>query len=110
MSPSAIRVTNDSAELVPLTAACQAVTISSTAGTLETLGSFTFDANCKRVVVVIKSNPVNFDPSGTAPTSSVGLPVLAGQIVEMSIAEAKLAKWIRSGGSDATVNVSQYRY
>lgn len=104
------RITNLGYELQPVAVACQKVTISSTAGTLEGLGSFTFDASTKVVLVTVESNPARVDPSGTAPTTLVGQPVVAGQQVMLSIAEAKAAKWIRSTGGDATAQVSQYTY
>lgn len=103
-------INNLSEELIPIIVAAKEVTIANTAGTLAGLGSFTFNANTKRVVVVIRTAPVNFDPSGTDPTTTVGIPVLAGQIVELSIEEATIAKWIRSTGVSATANVCQYTH
>lgn len=101
-------VNNLSEELIPIAVACKAVTIANTAGTLESLGSFTLNGSTRRVVVVMRDNPVNFDPSGNDPTTTVGIPVLVGQIIEMSVEEAKTAKWIRSTGSSGTANVCQY--
>lgn len=103
-------VVNSTHMLIPVAVACKKVTIADTAGTLETLGSFTFDATTKVVLVTIESNPVRFDPSGNAPDTTTGQPVVAGQPVQISISEAKTAKWIRSTASSATAQISQYKY
>ena len=103
-----VSVTNLPQALRPLAVACKTVTIAGTAGTLEGLGSFTLDADAKFVQVAIETAAVRTDPSGTAPTSSVGQPVNAGQVVLLSRDEAKLGKWIRSTGTSATAQVSQY--
>lgn len=89
-------------------AACKTVTISNTAGTLETLGTFTFDEATNYVLVTIEAQPVRRDPSGTAPSTTVGQPMIAAQEALISIREAKLTQWIKSGATDAKAQVSQY--
>jgi hypothetical protein len=42
------------------------------------------------------------------PTASVGVPIFANDILKFSLAEAKAARLIRSGGNDATIQVVQY--
>ena len=103
-----VRINNAPHALRPLAVAVKKVTIAGTAGTLEGLGSFTFDAACEYVQVAIGTGPVNTDPSGTAPDSTTGQPVLVGQIVLLSIGEAKLGKWIRTTATSGVAQVSQY--
>jgi ferric-dicitrate binding protein FerR (iron transport regulator) len=110
MGASTVKINNFAHELIPVAVATKAVTIADTAGTLEGLGSFTFSTSTKVVQIAVKGYAVNVDPSGTAPTTSVGQPLTAGQVVQMSIAEAKLAKWIRQTSSSATADVNQYTY
>lgn len=109
-SKHTVRIDNLGSELTPIAVAIKTVTVSTTAGTLPTLGSFTLHADTRQVTCAVKSYPVNIDPSGNNPTSSVGIPVVAGQIITMSCSEFLKAKWIRSGASDATVDVAQYSY
>lgn len=103
-------ISNLSHNLTPVSGvACQSVTIAATAGTLESLGGFTFSPQMRYVQVAIETAAVRTDPSGTAPTSSVGQPIASGTIVLLSRAEATTGQWIRSTGTSATAQVSQYR-
>jgi hypothetical protein len=104
------RTVNFTYELTPVAVAVKKITVSSTAGTLETLGSFTFAANTKIVRIAVESNPVRVDPSGNTPDASTGIPYAANALIDISVNEAKMGKWIRSGASDATFQVVQYTY
>lgn len=108
MSPSAVRITNLGHELVPCGSAVLNATIAGTAGTLTSLGSLTLNAKTK-VLQIAVDQAVRVDPAGGTPTASVGQPVLAGQVVRMSLAEFQLAKWIRVSSS-ATAQISEYTY
>lgn len=108
MTHQTVRVINATHELVPLPVAVKTITIADTAGTLEALGTFTFDPDMRYAQIAIEGGPVRTDPSGNAPTASNGQPVIIGQVVQLSRAEAKLGKWIRSTTTSATAQISQY--
>lgn len=94
--------------LTPLAIATKAVAITATASTLPTLGSFTFSDNMRYVQLANGAATVRTDPSGNAPTSSVGQPVLAGQVLLLSRAEALTGKWILATGTSSIVQLNQY--
>lgn len=110
MGFSTVGINNLPQSLEPNAAApVKVVPIAAVAGTLETLGSFAFDAATQFVMVSIEAAPVRTDPSGNAPTSSNGQPVAVGQTVLLSRAEAGLGQWIRSTAVSATAQVTQYK-
>lgn len=53
----------------------------------------------------VETDTVRVRLDGTAPTSSVGIPMSVGDVIEIDIYHAERARFIRSGSSDATVHV-----
>ena len=80
----------------------QAVTVSNTAIGLTVPGG------ASRAVIKVISNPLRFRDDGTDPTSSVGYSKVANDEFTLSGDSMKAAKFIRSGGSDATLEVLYY--
>lgn len=94
---------------VPNTAAAHAgpLTVSSTAVNLRDL--VTLHADTQVVLVSVETASVRFTVNGTAPTSTLGFATLAGAYIRMSRNEADLARFIRSTGTDAALQVAQYK-
>jgi hypothetical protein len=60
-------------------------------------------------IVYINAQPVRYRDDGTAPTASVGMPAVSGTTIELVSAESiRNFRAIRSGGTDAELNVSYY--
>ena len=56
--------------------------------------------------VIVESNGVRYRKDGTAPTSSVGMPLSSGDVLYIwGSTDIKNVKFIRSGASDATLSV-----
>jgi len=56
--------------------------------------------------VIVESNGVRYRKDGTAPTSSVGMPLAAGDVLYVwGSVDIKNIKFIRSGAADATLSV-----
>lgn len=83
-------------------------TISNPATTLAALAGVTLHAKTPHVLVQVEAADVRMCPEGTAPTTTLGITVAAGDQRLLSISEATLAKWIRSTGVDATIQIAQY--
>jgi hypothetical protein len=61
-------------------------------------------------VVVVESAAIRYRDDGPAPTSTVGVPIAAaGAITVCGTKPIRSIRFIRSGGSDATLSVSYYR-
>lgn len=83
----------------------QQLTVSTTAVTL------TVPANCTGALIRAESNPVRFRADGTAPTSSVGLPISNTDTIPLMLygnGTLKNFQVIRSGGADATLDVMYF--
>lgn len=60
-------------------------------------------------LIEVESNPIRYRVDGTNPTSSVGILIQAGGVIELhDWGEVKNFKAIRQGGSDATLRVQPY--
>lgn len=80
------------------------VTVSTTAVSLPSI-----PAKASYAIVNISDQPVRYRDDGTAPTASVGMPVAAtDEIVLVSPKQIEDFLVIRSGGTDAELNVSYY--
>ena len=80
------------------------VTVSTTAVALPSIPK-----SASYAIVNISSQPVRYRDDGTNPTATVGMPAVAGdEIVLVSPAQIKAFKVIRSGGTDAELNVLYY--
>ena len=84
------------------------VTVSDTAGTLQTLGSFAFNAKTRYVLIEVKAQParITFD-GATDPTATLGYDYPDGTRELWHIKKAKDAILVREGGSDSTVEVQE---
>ena len=61
-------------------------------------------------VLRVESDSIRYRQDGTAPTSSVGMPIAAGEVMEVdSVTDLVQAQFIRSGSGDATLNVACWR-
>lgn len=61
-----------------------------------------------KALITIETNPVRWRDDGTNPTAGAGQPIAAAGVLEYEgVMEA--FKVIRSGASDATLNVTYYR-
>lgn len=85
-----------------------APTLSSTAKKLSELTAVTLNDKTQYVMITPEGGSVRVDPSGAAPTASVGQLVVNGASVLMSIQEATSAKWIVTAG-DVVLQISQYQ-
>lgn len=87
----------------PAYATFESVTVSTTAVTL-TAATYT---NCDNALITVETDQVRFRLDGVAPTSSVGHVLDAGDTLILDSADQIVgARFIRSGGSDATLRVS----
>jgi hypothetical protein len=60
-------------------------------------------------LVVVSANPLRYRTDGTNPTSSIGMPLAANSTVAIYGAdELRAFRAIRSGGSDAVIDVTYY--
>lgn len=69
-----------------------AVTVTSTASTLATLG-VTLHASTRSVLVYNETATVRECPEGGTASATLGFPLLAGGYRQISLAEATSAKW-----------------
>jgi len=68
------------------------------------------EAPAKAALVQVESQPCRYRGDGTAPAAAVGHLLAATDTIVIPSSEAcALAGFIRSGGSDATLNVTFYR-
>lgn len=66
-------------------------------------------AGATRAVVYVEAQPIRWRDDSTAPTSSVGVLIAAAASFELpSVQSLNGFKAIRSGGTDATLNVVYY--
>ena len=81
----------------------QQLTVSTTAVGL------TIPSGATRAVVYVESQPVRWRDDGVAPTSTVGVPAVDTDAFELpSIQSVNQFQAIRSGASDATLNIVYY--
>lgn len=79
-------------------------TVSTTAVALPAVPS-----KASYAIVNISDQPVRYRDDGVAPTASVGMPVVSGEeIALVSPQQIRDFRVIRSGGTDAELNVSYY--
>ena len=109
MSINAAQINNLPHALTPVSVAVKNVTVTSTASTLETLGSFTFDISMRYVLATVEAATVRVDTSGGTPTTTVGQPLYPGVPVYLSRAEALNGKWILATATTANIQLTQYR-
>ena len=98
-------VTNLLHTLIPNSAAPTA-TLSVGAATTLTAAGLTLHAATQTVLLTVEGAEVRMCPDGTTPTATLGHAVPVGRWMEISRAEATMAKWFSSGA--ATLQVSQY--
>jgi hypothetical protein len=72
-------------------------------------GLATLHADTKVVLIAVETAAVRYTVNGTTPTSTLGFAALAGQFIRLTRQEADAAKFIRSTGSDAALQVAQYK-
>jgi hypothetical protein len=81
----------------------QQLTVSNTAVGL------TVPAGATRAVVYVEAQPIRWRDDAVAPTSSVGVPAIATNAFELpSVQSLNGFKAIRSGSTDATLNIVYY--
>ena len=77
--------------------------------------TLTVPAETAGALIYVGSNPVRFTLDGTAPTSSLGIALSAGDFIDLTDPDADYGallaamKLIRSGASDATVDIEYLR-
>lgn len=76
-------------------------TVSTSAVTL------TVAAGANYCLIEVQDDSVRFRDDGTAPTSSVGMPLASGQSIEYD-GQPEDLQFIRSGSADAKLNVLYY--
>ena len=98
-------VTNFLHTLIP-NAAAPTATLSVSAATTLTAAGLTLHAATQTVLVSVEGAEVRMCPEGTTPTATLGHAVPVGRWMEISRAEATMAKWFSAGA--AKLQVSQY--
>lgn len=83
------------------------LTVSNTAVSLASLA--TLHADTRVVEVGIEDAAVRLTINGTTPTATLGSTYPAGTVIRLSRQEADLAQFIRNTGTDAALQVRQYR-
>lgn len=73
----------------------------------EAIG-LTVPAGATRAVIKVIAQPVRFRNDGTNPTTTVGYPLVATEVIELTSQGLSEAKFIRSTGSSATLEVLYY--
>lgn len=63
-------------------------------------------ATMGRCLFAVETNGLRYRFDATAPTAGVGMPIAAAGSLEVDARDARLARFIRSGAADATLNVS----
>ena len=80
------------------------VAVSTTAVALPSIPS-----KASYAIVNVNAQPLRYRDDGTVPTATVGMPLAAGdEIALVSPAQIRAFRAIRSGGTDAEINVSYY--
>lgn len=98
----------NTAEYLPNAAAAQqTATVTSSASLLTALLGTALHAATTMVQLAVETDAIRICPTGTVPTASLGALVYPGQIIELTRAEADLARVIRVT-TNATVQVIQY--
>lgn len=70
----------------------------------------TYPDKIKGALIVVSAQPINFRIDGTDPTSAIGIPLVAGDILKIFGAQTlKQFKAIRSGASDAVLRVTYFK-
>lgn len=100
------KVTNLDSQLKPLAGATMhAITVSSSA---LSGANYTLDAKTSMVLVEVQTAGVTFTFNGDTPTASSGHVYATGTREFWTAEKWKVAKFIRSTGSDGKVTVSQF--
>lgn len=84
-----------------------AVSVPTVAKVDNTGALFNFRASAADVEV--GSNGIIYTLDGTTPTATNGLTLSSGRMTLAGYQKVKALKMIRSGGSDATVNITYYK-
>ena len=81
-----------------------------TAATSETGNSFqtSYNSITKYIVLDIQDADVRVTYDGVAPTSSVGHILFAGRSYTWAVETARVAKFIRDGGTSAKIHASEF--
>lgn len=99
----------NSPTLIPNTAAAhQTATVTAAAATLISLLGTPLHAATDAVLIACETDSIRICPTGTTPTSTLGIVITAGQLYELTRAEADVAQVIRVT-TNATLQVAQYR-
>lgn len=94
--------------LLPNTAAAQqTATVTSSAALLTSLLGTALHAATDVVQISVETDAIRICPTGTVPTSTLGILVYPGQSIELTRAEADAARVIRVT-TNATLQVAQY--
>lgn len=105
---SSIRISNSRQALVPnASAPSTTATVGAAAHTLAELGLVIHPAT-RVLQITVETAAIRECPEGTTPTASLGQPYAIGAVALISSDEARSAKWIRSGGADATLQIAQF--
>jgi hypothetical protein len=78
----------------------------SVAGSVVQFGAFS--SACKYVVLDVQTADVRVTYDDSAPTSSNGHILFAGRSYTWAVETARAAKFIRSGGTSATIHASEF--
>lgn len=70
---------------------------------VETLAAAAVPSKTKMVMIEVQAEPVRLTTDGVDPTGSKGRILAAGTVLYLSERQAKAAKFLRNGASDATV-------
>lgn len=68
-----------------------------------TLAAAAVPARTKMVMIEVQAEPVRLTTDGVDPTGSKGRILAAGTVLYLSERQANAAKFLRNGGTDATV-------
>lgn len=83
------------------------VTVGATAQTLSQMG-YTLHPNTDVLQIHVEGADVRVTVNGTNPTGSLGVPWSSGTLWELSAVEAGVAKFIREGALNATLQIAAF--
>ena len=83
----------------------EALAVDDTAGGVQFSA---FNSACKYVVLDVQTADVRVTYDDSAPTSTNGHILFAGRSYTWAVETARAAKFIRSGGTSATIHASQF--
>jgi len=83
------------------------VTVGAAAQALKDL--VTIHVDTKVVLIGVETAAVRFTVTGTTPTATLGFNAVAGASIRLTRQEADAALFIRATGTDAALQVAQYK-